>query len=1032
MGWATLVTALFLVGCGGDSGGGGDDAPNTLEDFLPELPVPTGESQTVFAGQVTSADELIPGDAAHGMVGDFFIRNSKARFIVQSEARVIGVVPPGGNLIDAALLDDNGNDVTEDHFGELSSIYLVGRTCEHEAVEVLLDGSGGGAAVIRATGKSNINDFFNLQGIGLLSIPPEIDPDVGDDIECATTYVLFPDEPVLHVAWTFFNPGEFLVEGPFGAFADTGGETEVFAPTRGFERAGIEALTTLTEPSPIDYVVYQGPGVAYGIVPTHDGSVPNSQVAIAGVSVLLYGADALLDILNDQFWYFQAPPNDGVTHTASIVVARDSAGVEEVFRGLRDLPMAEVSGTVAFTGGELAPGARVGLYEDVDSDGVIGDDDQIRAYMDPDATGAFSGRVAPGNYLVRAEVKNVAKSATQAVEVAASGTSGVAIELPAPVVFDYTIRDVDTGNTIPGRIVVIGDHPAFPDLGLFETADRLDGVVTMIPAAYGTSVDVGDGANEPLVLPPGTYRVFATHGTEWSVDFADVSPVAGDTPSELVFDLKHVAPTPGYLATEFHQHSIGSPDSPVSRQTRLFSFVAEGVEFFASTDHDFVSDFGPVIQAAGLSRFVHAIPGIEVTPFVYGHFQAFPLTIDNATPNGGAIDWPRGTAGFAMIPSEIWDTARNRGAEVIQVNHPRATSNDFADMQQYFDRAGLRFDYEAKSITGDPNRAPVPHDWLRLPEDSIWSDTFNALETWNGHQMKDSNEDGVRENARLDIVMRDWFNFLSFGLDIAPIGNSDSHTLVNDHVGMPRTYVRVSSDLPTDIEAGTVTDDVLDTLTGVTPRDILMTNGPHITVTAVGDAEFVGSPLGSVVDASAGGEVTLNIRVVAPDWAQVDTIEVFVNATPDTLEKKETWLQPATCFTAVPLAELSEVDPCVLAPIPSTEADISLAGVQGPGGFQRYEGEVSLTLTADDMAVVNRAGAQGSDAWIVIRVRGRRAVFPIMEVDAITADNFDILLTGNATEMDAALQNIGIPATAVTSPIFVDFDGSGYRAPFEP
>ena len=34
--------------------------------------------------------------------------------------------------------------------------------------------------------------------------------------------------------------------------------------------------------------------------------------------------------------------------------------------------------------------------------------------------------------------------------------------------------------------------------------------------------------------------------------------------------------------------------------------------------------------------------------------------------------------------------------------------------------------------------------------------------------------------------------------------------------------------------------------------------------------------------------------------------------------------------------------------------------------------------------------------------------------------------------MSAALAGKGIPAAAVTAPIFVDFDGGGYRAPFAP
>jgi len=1022
-----LIALLFAVtvapACGGDDGGVG------LDDFLPELPQPTGEPQSVYAGPITSADELIPGAAAHGMVGDFFLRNSRARFVVQSAARVIGVVPQGGNLVDAVAVDANGDDASEDHFGELSPIYQVGRTCEHETVEVLQDGSGGGAAVLRARGRSGINDFINLKAIGVIGIPDEIDPDIGDEIECATTYILYPDSPNLEVYWTFYNASqEFRVEGPFGTLNDTGGESEVFAPTRGFERAGIEALTTLAEASPIDYVVYQAPGVAYGVVPVFDGErAPTSQVTITGVSILLYGAEALLDILNEEHWYFHLEPGDGATHRAMFVVGADGAAVENAFRGFIGDTPATVTGSVAYASGAAATGARIGFYEDVDSDGAIGEDDIIRTYAVPDATGAYTAHMMPGTYLVKAEVYDTARSAVQQVTVAASGATAD-VELPDPVLFDYTVVDDDTGNTIPGRIVVMGSHPAAPDTRLFDTADRRGGVVRMIAAAHGTSIDIGAGADPQLAVPPGTYRVFATYGTEWSYDSVDIAPTAGDPVAELTFTLRHVAPTPGYLAAEFHQHSLGSPDSVVSRPMRVATFVSEGVEFFASTDHDFVSDFQPIIESLGLGRYVRAIPGLEVTPFAYGHFQAFPIAPDSQDPSGGAVDWARGTAGYAMIPSEIWDAARGAGAEVIQINHPRATSGDFADMMQYFDRAGLVFDYDNSAIDGDPLMGSVPLEWLRLPEDqSIWDDSFDALEVWNGHEMKDSNEDGVRENARLDIVMRDWFNFLSFGMSVTPMGNSDTHKVVSDHTGMPRTMVRVGSDTPDDIANEAIVGDVLDTLNGRldTPKDVIITNGPHITIDASG---FTGSPIGSVVDGS-GGSVDLTITAYAADWAEFDTVELFVNSTPNSREKKATWMQPSVCFTNRDIGTLPETEPCVLAPIEPQVMTVGL--VEVAPGFSRYEATVSISIAEADMALFNREGAQGTDAWVVVRVRGQRSIFPLME-DGVSSELLSVVTTGDRAAMDAAMYGVGIPAAAVTMPLYIDFDGGGYRAPFAP
>jgi hypothetical protein len=1018
-----------LVICGVVAAGsacGSDNRPG-LADFFPDLPPVTGEPQSVFAGPIVDAAELISGPASSGRVGDFYLRNSRARFVVQSAARVIGVVPQGGNLIDAVALDEQGKDASEDHFGELSLIYLVGRTCEHETVEVVRDGSAGGAAVLRAVGRSSINDYINLRGIGALPIPEEINPDIEDQIECATTYVLEPDSPRLAVYWSLFNPGDLTVQGPFGALADTGGETEVFAPTRGFERAGIEALSTLTQRAPIDYVVYQGPQVAYGLVPVHKPGevIDHMQVAIAGVSVMVFGVDTFIKLLDSSGWFLNLEHNRGLTMRTDVVIGVDAAAAEAEFAAAAGLELVDISGQVAFASGATAPGARIGLFIDANENGAIDNDDPVRTYIDPAPDGRFSARVPQGSYLLRGEAKDSARSETRAVILASDPVTGLTVSLPDPVAYDYTIIDDETGQIIPGRISVVGDHPVLPDVRLFETADRRSGVVRVIHAVRGTTVDVGDGADPQLLLPAGgTYRAFASHGTEWSTAHVDLAPGPADAGGELTFRLRHVVPTSGYVATEFHQHSVGSPDSPVSRRTRLATFVAEGIEFFASTDHDFVTDFQPIIEAMGLERAVRSVPGVEITPFVYGHFQAFPQQIDPDDPSGGAVDWARGTGGFAMIPSEIWAAARDRGAEVIQINHPRAAADTLSDMQQYFDRTGLRYDYGARVIEGDPTRSSVPLEWMRLPGESIWSDQFNALELWNGNRMADTNGDGVRENASLDLVLRDWFNFLSFGLEITPIGNSDSHNVVVDYVGMPRTYVRVAADSADDLASGAVVGQVLDVLAGRVPRDVIVTNGPHLSVSA-----GAGSAIGAVVDGTA-GSVALTIDVVSPDWAAFDTVEAFINATPDTDNKRVTAVQPAICFTSRPLDSLDPADPCELAPLPPQPLTVAL--VEVAPGFFRYQASVQLTVNAADIPLFNRAGASGGDAWVVIRVRGSRAIFPVMEAGAITGANLATLVTGDSAAVEAALAGIGVPATALTMATYLDLDGNGYRAPFAP
>src|SRR2546427_404211 len=150
-----VLVTLLCVGCEGDKA--------SLADYFPPLSDPTGLAQSAWAGAVTDPSQLVTGPAQSGLVGDFFIKNDRVTFIVQAPARVIGVIPQGGNVVDAVLTDGT-KQIVDDHFGELGLIYLLGRTCEPDRIEIVRDGSQGGAAVVRAIGKSGNDDFINIKG----------------------------------------------------------------------------------------------------------------------------------------------------------------------------------------------------------------------------------------------------------------------------------------------------------------------------------------------------------------------------------------------------------------------------------------------------------------------------------------------------------------------------------------------------------------------------------------------------------------------------------------------------------------------------------------------------------------------------------------------------------------------------------------------------------------------------------------------------------------------------------------------------
>lgn len=1012
-----LVTLLCLYGCSDDP---------SIDDFLPPIPAATGGAQEAFAGQVTDPSQLIPGPAQSGIVGDYFIRNDRVGFIVQSPTRVLGVLPQGGNVVDAALAD--GSQV--DHFGELGMLYLVGRTCDPDRIEVVRDGSKGGVAVLRAIGKSANNDFINVKAIGLIPVEQAIDPDLPDGVECATTYILKPGSTSLEVYHTIFNTGPDEVVGPMGVMADSGGNTEAWTNTRGFERADVREIAKLGSPQPSDYVVYQAPGVAYGVIPRDDKPTVHSHSLLAGVSIFITGNSYLLEILQRDKYFLHIKPSSGLLQRYDLAVGRDTNEIDAVYRTGQTLT--PVAGHVSWSGGGAATGARVGFFRDANGNGVIDDpdadtdgdsipDDHVVSYVDVAADGSFSGSIptTEGNLLVRAEVKNVGRSAA----VAASGD--VNLTIPSPVKVDFQILDADTGQPIPGTLLVVGDHPAFPDKRLFETYDRANGVVTQQHCIRGTTVDVGDGTDPALYLPAGgNYRVYASRGTEWSVAS---QPVTGTANVDLTFTLKRVVPTQGYFSTDWHVHQIGSPDSPVMSEDRIRSAVANGIEMFAVTDHDYVADLEPLVQSMGLDHLLRVVPGIEVTPFAYGHYNAWPMQPDLSSANHGAIDWARGAAmGLGMTPGEVYDAMRERGAQMVQVNHPRGSGLD--EFQAAFSRANVKYDFTSRMIYGDYENASTPNDWLRLPEQSLWSDRFNGLEIWNGFTIVDSNGDGLRENKSLDRVMRDWLSMLSLGFFVTPAGNSDTHTLIADPAGMPRTFVRVADDSAQALSSPTSVDSVVATQTGSnnTARDVVVTDGPMIDVRVA-----MNPALGRVVTTN-NGPITLEVSVTAADWAAFDTLEVFANTTPDPVGKDDnTALVPLKCYTSRNLATLDAKDPCSLAALAPEAMTVTLATIPGGGNYKRYEASVSVTLDPADIAT--RAGATGKDAWLVFRARGDRGIFPILlKSDTVSATTLPALLSGDTQTINAALAGHGVGATAITSPVFVDFDGGGYRAPFAP
>ncbi|HBM87652.1 MAG TPA: hypothetical protein DD437_03820, partial [Rhodobiaceae bacterium] len=216
------------------------------------------------------------------------------------------------------------------------------------------------------------------------------------------------------------------------------------------------------------------------------------------------------------------------------------------------------------------------------------------------------------------------------------------------------------------------------------------------------------------LLPPGTYRVYATRGPEYSLEKAEVSVVAGNDTVLNIAEPSLVVETAGFISADFHVHSGPSFDTVMPRAKRVATYLAEGAEVLVATEHETVFDFQPTIDRLGVGDVVATIAGTEITgevgsdrtPYTLGHANAFPV-------DEQALAFRRGA--FANENRRwrevIADLKARRADSLIQLNHARwddrfapgspAWEEDWSgDRAAYFDHMGVGRSYNAGELLG--------------------------------------------------------------------------------------------------------------------------------------------------------------------------------------------------------------------------------------------------------------------------------------------------------------------------------------------
>lgn len=889
------------------------------------------DTPLAIAREVTHRSELIGGPRALGDLGDVLMENDRIRVVIQAPGFSRGFGVYGGSVIDADLRrpSEPGNSLDAEGFdamGEVFPAFFLQAVAVDE-VEILDDGSDGGVARVAARGQAG--DFLELAGFlnraATGSHADPYDPDSERTLAYETVYELEPGAQHLRIRFSVENISEDAIqlpgptaatllpvlglstEGftvPFGDIVLFGKVSPVFIPGIGFDvRFGLEE----SYGRPIDFPAFpgivtewlatRGDGVSYGwIVEESDSNfVYNKRDVYASDDIEITRSSMLLPFVAGGFlgvFHQEAPaelaPGDRFEVVKYLVLGGGDVGsvLDEIHR-IRGAETGTLAGRAvdAVTGG-TPDDASVFVYR------RDGDTRTIYSQYDLRADGSFVGTLEPGEYSVRVAGEGREPGPFADVTITAGDTSSVIVAVPGAARITVQIVDGE-GVPTPAKATAVGTYGAefagqvtrtfLFDLQMgeeFRGSDLVPDTDNPATRQYIEAIAFADArGNATMHVRPGTYEIVVSRGPEYDLHRETVTVDAGETAS-VAATVRRVVDTTGWIAADLHLHSVGSIDSSMDLDERLLSLAAEGVEWPVSTDHNFVTDYGPVIDRLGLWPWMNHSIGLELTTLESGHFNGYPLDYEVGPITHGAFEWAR------RPPAEIFDTLREMGAHgpentIVQVNHARDT------ILGYFDQ------YNRDALTARPGE-PGLFDFAITPSgpafvdeegDTTFSLDFDALEILNGklfwqirhYRIPEPLPEGVDPETAPPAgtilvdddgevafpgVVDDWFNLLNLGERFIGIGTSDSHS-EEDEAGYFRTMVYVGADDPRGI-------DELDFVRGLQSRRVVATNGPLV------DFSIDGTAMGGETRTND-GQVEMTVTVTSAPWIGVSRVNIIRN-----------------------------------------------------------------------------------------------------------------------------------------------------------
>jgi hypothetical protein len=985
----------------------------------------TGSAQPHSRAQrIGKLGEAIGGPHAIGRVGDFLLENDQVRFVISDTGRcspgqencteTYGRVNTtfGGSLVDADLQRVQGEGNGNDQLAELLPGFFF-TAIDPTKVEILNDGSDGKAAVVQVTGTGG--DLFQTVGHINAAI-------VGPMLEYRQAYKLEPGARYVTIETTiknlstgthpfpYLDPtqldnllgtdipgiGQLQLSVPIGQLPLFGGEQSIFTPGA----AGFNVLFAIQDsyklaggfPSfpgmVVDFIATRGEGVSYGLaLPESPDNFVNSYPAgYGGQEITPYSMVLPFSYAGVTGAYqYRAPPMLAAgaekTYTSYFIVGDGDVGsVVDTILELRKAKTGSFGGRVVDElSQEPIAGANV----------IILKAGKVVNQLETDALGSFLSKLEVGDYTYRVVTNARPLTEEKMLHIDEGAKVGRLLQVSPPATLAISVID-ELGRHAPAKIQLIGHDARVKtadgrgilyslQLGEAVRPTAFDGTDRYVENAWWTN----DGRLDAKVRP-GTYDLVISRGPEYELTSEQVTLAPGGFVAKQL-QLQRAFSTPGWISGDFHIHAQPSTDSGLPIAERVASCAAEGLEVAVATDHNFITDYAPVIAQSGLDPWLLGIPGMELTTFEAGHFIGFPLKVDPGSTRGGEFLWAHQT------PKSMFDQLRKLSTDpdrsIVQIAHPRQQVLGY--FAQYFLDVATGEPYTPTGIMG--LFAPYGDEF----RSENFSYDFDAIELLTAAKFEDVHtyrapnplppgpfpdpqpvpgEIVVGKDGKPTFpgTVETWFTLLDRGHTATGLGASDAHHLLGDEPGSARTllYVGEGRDTP----GGFTRDDVV---TAIHEHRALATNAPFV------EMRVNGQRVGSTVTAS--GTVPVEISVRSPSWAPVDRLKVYTNGGAIVTDMAIT---AGTDFTTT----------------------------------------VMLTPT--------------TDAWVVAEVTGKANLFP--GVSAVEFPPFDATIIINAlsagfnlsslplaSKLKPIRQKIATPY-AITNPIWIDRDGNGFTPPKSP